>query len=91
VLGQDRLGLFAGPGQRRYSTLHDSFHPGGVLYRGRIVGVWGRKGGAVDVRLQPESIRALGARAESAVLEAIDSEVSSMPIPGATMSVTIDR
>jgi hypothetical protein len=91
VLGQDRLGLFAGPGQRRYSTLHDSFHPGGVLFRGRIVGVWGRKGGAVDVRLEPESIRALGARAEPGVLDAIEAEVSSMPIPGATMSVTIDR
>lgn len=85
VLGQDRDGLFAGPGQRRYSTLHDSFHPGGVLFRGRLVGVWGRKGGAVDVRLDPGLGR--GDRAE--LVAGIEAEVASMPITGVrTVEIT---
>lgn len=83
LFGRDRLGLFVGPGLRPLSELHDTFHPGGVLADGKIIGVWGRHGGTVDVRLVdtvPDSIA-----------EAVEAEALAMPIPGARMSVMISR
>ncbi|WP_152362548.1 DNA glycosylase AlkZ-like family protein [Microlunatus speluncae] len=76
LLGQDRTALFVGPGQRRLSDLHDTFHPGGLLVGGEIVGAWGRRGGRVLLRvpgpLAPET------RA------AVEAEALSMPIPAVT-------
>ena len=83
LFGQDRLGLFIGPGLRPLSQLHDTFHPGGVLADGRIIGVWGRHGGTVDIRIDHTV-------AES-IIEAVEAEALAMPIPGAGMSVTISR
>ncbi|WP_256855789.1 DNA glycosylase AlkZ-like family protein, partial [Ornithinimicrobium cryptoxanthini] len=81
LLGQDRTGRFVGPGLRPLSPLHDTFHPNGVLVDGRIVGVWGRKGGKVDVRIDAGLPRR--------TVEAIEAEALSLPIPGVTMSVTV--
>ena len=81
LLGQDRTGLFVGPGLRPLSPLHDSFHPNGVLVDGRIVGVWGRKHARVDVRIY--------AGLPGRTVEGIEAEALSLPIPGVTMSVTV--
>ena len=83
LFGQDRLGLFIGPGLRPLSGLRDSFHPGGVLAAGKIIGVWGRHGGVVDVRVERGT--------PMSTMEAVETEALTMPIPGATMSVTITR
>jgi hypothetical protein len=81
LLGQDRTQLFVGPGLRRHSTLHDTFHPNGLLVDGAIAGAWGRRGGRVSVRAVgplPESLR-----------RAIRDEAESMPIPGAVVTVDL--
>ncbi|SDT36035.1 DNA glycosylase AlkZ-like family protein [Microlunatus soli] len=81
LLGQDRSGLFVGPGQKRLSDRHDSFHPGGVLLGRTVVGAWGRRGGRVDVRLS--------AALSGPERELVEAEALAMPIPRATMSITI--
>lgn len=83
LFGQDRTGRFVGPGQRPLCDLHDRFHPGGVMWDGRVVGSWGRRGGRVDIRV-PQS---LGGTAR----QAIEEEALGMPIPGAMMSAVINR
>ena len=81
LFGQDRYGLFVGPGQKPLIDLHDWYHPHGLMLNGEIRGAWGRKGGKVDVRTAgPLSDQ------DRAALEA---EAQSMPIPGATMSVIV--
>ncbi|HET6292758.1 MAG TPA: crosslink repair DNA glycosylase YcaQ family protein [Kribbella sp.] len=81
LFGQDRHGLFIGPGQKQLIHLHDWFHPHGLMLDGKIVGTWGRRGGRVDVKvagpLSPET------RA------AVEAEALSIPIPNATMSIDI--
>jgi Winged helix DNA-binding domain len=82
IYGQDRTRLFVGPGLHRHNALQDTFHPGGLLIDGAIVGAWGRRGGRVSVK---------AAGPLSASLQcAIRDEAESMPIPGAavTMSLT---
>jgi hypothetical protein len=79
LLGRDRTGLFAGPGLRPLDPTADTFHPGGVLVDGRVVGSWGRRGGRVDVRLSRP--------VAPAVREAVEVEALSLPVPGARMSV----
>ncbi len=81
LLGRDRTGLYVGPGLRPLSPLHDSFHPGGVLVDGAVRGVWGRRNGRVDV--------VVDAGLPARDLELIEAEALGMPIPHATMSVTI--
>lgn len=81
LLGQDRTELFVGPGLRRHSALHDTFHPGGLLIDGAIAGTWGRRGGRV-------SVKAVGPLTE-AVRRAIRAEGESMPIPGAAVTVAL--
>jgi hypothetical protein len=81
LLGRDRTQLFVGPGLRRDSALHDTFHPNGLLVDGTIAGAWGRRGGRV-------SIRAVGPLPES-LRRAIRDEAESMPIPGATVTVAL--
>lgn len=81
LLGQDRSGLFVGPGQRRLTDRHDTFHPGGVLLDGAIVGAWGRRGGQVDVQLST----GLSTRDR----ERVEAEALTMPIPRASMSINI--
>jgi hypothetical protein len=81
LLGQDRTGLFAGPGLAAHSPLQDRFHPGGLLVDGRIAGAWGRRGGQVRVRTAgplPAPVRT-----------AIGAEAGSMPIPGHAMTVSL--
>jgi Winged helix DNA-binding domain len=81
LLGQDRTTLFVGPGLRRESALHDTFHPNGLLIDGSIVGAWGRRGGRVSVKAVgplPESLR-----------RAIRDEAESMPIPGAAVTMAL--
>jgi Winged helix DNA-binding domain len=81
LLGQDRTTLFVGPGLRRHSALHDTFHPNGLLIDGAIVGAWGRRGGRVSVKAVgplPESLR-----------RAIRDEAESMPIPGAAVTMVL--
>ncbi|GAB3751062.1 DNA glycosylase AlkZ-like family protein [Microlunatus parietis] len=80
LLGQDRTGLFCGPGQRRWTDLHDTFHPNGLLVGDELVGAWGRRGGRIVVRVAgplPEPVRA-----------DVEAEALAMPIPGATMSIS---
>jgi Winged helix DNA-binding domain len=74
LFGQDRTGLFAGPGLRRHTPLHDSFHPHGLIIDGSIAGAWGRRAGRV-------SVRAFGPL-PAAVRRAMGEEAESMPIPG---------
>ncbi|MFI6831951.1 DNA glycosylase AlkZ-like family protein [Kribbella sp. NPDC050241] len=81
LFGQDRHGLFAAPGQKPRIHLHDWYHPHGLMLNGEIRGAWGRKGGKVDLRTAgplSDQDRA-----------AIEAEALSMPIPGATMTLTI--
>jgi hypothetical protein len=88
LFGQDRTGLFVGPGLsdspglRGHTALRDSFHPNGLVIDGAIAGAWGRRAGRVTVRTSgplPAAIR-----------RAIGEEAESMPIPGTavTMSLT---
>ena len=81
VFGQDKYGLFVGPGVKRRPPRYDTFHPNGVVVDGEMVGAWGRRGGRVDVRLgTPLSVEARAAVTEEAL---------SMPIPGQALSVEI--
>lgn len=71
LLGRDRTGLFVGPGLRPLTPAADTFHPGGVLVDGRVVGAWGRRAGDVDVVLSnpvPDAAQA-----------ALEREVAAMP------------
>jgi hypothetical protein len=80
LLGQDRSGLFAGPGLKRHTPLQDSFHPNGVLVDGRIIGAWGRRGGHVRVKVAgtlPKRTR-----------DAITAEAASFPVTGACVQIT---
>ena len=87
LLGQDRTGLFVGPGQRRRTDLHDTFHPGGLLVGDELIGAWGRRGGRLMLRVPgplDEETRA-----------AVEAEALAMPIPQtngsahAAMSLTV--
>jgi hypothetical protein len=81
IFGQDRHGLFVGPGVKRRPPLYDTFHPNGVILDGEIIGAWGRRSGRFDVLIaQPLS-------AEER--EAITAEALSTPIPGATPTIEI--
>jgi hypothetical protein len=82
LFGQDRHGLFVGPGQKRRTHLHDWFHPHGLMLDGTIVGAWGRRAGHVKVRV----MGSLSAASRAAV----EAEALSIPIPDATMSVDIE-
>jgi hypothetical protein len=81
IFGQDRTGLFVGPGLRRHTPLYDTFHPNGLLVDGSIVGSWGRRAGRV-------SVKAFGPL-PSALRRAICAEAESMPIPGAAVTVSL--
>lgn len=81
LLGQDRHGLFAGPGGSKHLNLYDTFHPNGLLLDGNLVGMWGRRGGHVDLKY--------AGRLSPAARRAIEPEALSMPIPGATQSLSI--
>jgi hypothetical protein len=81
LFGQDPTQLFVGPGLRRHTALHDTFHPNGLLIDGAIAGAWGRRGGRVGVKAVgslPEFLR-----------RAIRAEAESMPIPGAAVTMTL--
>jgi hypothetical protein len=83
LFGQDRTGLFVGPGLRRHTALHDTFHPGGLVIDGTIAGAWGRRAGRVSVRTSvpvSESVR-----------RAIVDEAESMPIPGTAVTVSLSE
>ncbi|GAA3538222.1 DNA glycosylase AlkZ-like family protein [Kribbella ginsengisoli] len=81
LLGQDRHGLFVGPGGSKHLPLYDTFHPNGLLADGRLVGMWGRRDGRIDVKhVGPP---AAGVRAQ------VEVEALSMPIPGAEMTLSI--
>jgi hypothetical protein len=81
LLGQDRTGLFAGPGRVGPRPPFDWNHPSGLLVDGRLVGSWGRRGGRIDVRLW----RPLSPKAKAAV----EAEARTFPIPDAEISVQI--
>jgi hypothetical protein len=81
LLGQDRHGLFVGPGGSKHLPLHDTFHPNGLLLDGRLVGMWGRRGGRLDVK----HVGTLSADARAQV----EVEALTMPIPGARMTLSI--
>jgi Winged helix DNA-binding domain len=81
LFGQDQRGLFVGPGLRRHTALHDSFHPNGLVIDGTVAGTWGRRGGRVRVR----AAGPLG----PAIRHAIGDEAESMPVPGAAVSVSV--
>jgi hypothetical protein len=81
VLGQDRTGLFVGPGEKRHSPRQDSFHRNGLLVDGQVVGAWGRRGGQVNIRVSGPLT--------DVTRRAIREEAETMPIPGATISVSL--
>lgn len=81
LFGQDATGLFAGPGLRRHSAVQDTVHPNGLLVDGRIAGAWGRRGGRVTIKAaEPLS---------GSLREAVHAEAESMPIPLATVTVSL--
>jgi hypothetical protein len=81
LFGQDRTGLFAGPGKNDHSPLQDWFHQHGLVLDGRIEGAWGRRGGRVRIRVA-------GSLASS-TRDAIHAEAESMPIPNADITVSL--
>jgi hypothetical protein len=81
LFGQDRHGLFIGPGLKKRTRLHDSFHPNGLVLDGEIAGTWGRRGGCVDVKV----VGPLSKETRCAV----ESEALSIPIPGVKSSIKI--
>lgn len=82
LLGQDRSGLFVGPGLAEHSPAQDRFHPNGLLVDGRVVGAWGRRGGRVDIRVTEQLA--------GATRDAVVAEASSLPIPGVEMTVELN-
>ncbi len=83
IFGQDKYGLFVGPGVKRRPPRYDTFHPNGVVVDGEMVGAWGRRGGRVDV--------VLGTPLSAEARVAVTAEALSMPIPGAALSVEISE
>jgi hypothetical protein len=81
LFGQDRTGLFVGPGLRPHTPLHDTFHPHGLLIDGTVAGAWGRRAGRV-------SVRTIGPL-PPAVRRTVRDEAESMPIPGATVTMSL--
>jgi hypothetical protein len=81
IFGQDRTRLFVGPGLHQHTPLHDTFHPGGLVIDGRVAGAWGRRAGRVSVRTS--------GGLPAAVRRAVAGEAESMPIPGATVTVSL--
>ena len=81
LLGQDRSGLYAGPGLARHSPLLDWFHPHGLLVDGAIAGTWGRRGGQVSIRT--------AGPLDPATRAAVLAEAATLPVPGATVTVDI--
>ncbi|HKD88978.1 MAG TPA: crosslink repair DNA glycosylase YcaQ family protein [Streptosporangiaceae bacterium] len=81
IFGQDRTGLFVGPGLLHRTALHDTFHPNGLVIDGSIAGAWGRRAGRV-------TIRAFGPL-PAAIRRAIRDEAESMPIPGTTVAMSL--
>lgn len=81
LLGQDRHGLFAGPGGSKHRPLYDTFHPNGLLLDGQLTGMWGRRGGKIHLKYAGPPTPATRA--------AIEAEALSMPIPGVTPTLEI--
>jgi hypothetical protein len=79
LFGQDRAGLFVGPGLRQHCPQQDTFHPNGVMVNGEVIGAWGRRGGRVTVKL--------GGGVSAATRRSIIDEAERMPIPEATVTV----
>jgi len=83
LFGQDRTGLFVGPGLRQHISLHDTFHPNGLVIDGSLAGAWGRRGGRVTIKV----FGPLPAGVQSAVRD----EAESMPIPGTAVTVALSE
>ena len=83
LFGQDRTGLFVGPGLRQHTLLHDTFHPNGLVIDGRVAGAWGRRAGRV-------TIKAFGPL-PAGVRSAIGDEAESMPIPGTAVTAALSE
>jgi hypothetical protein len=83
LFGQDRTGLFVGPGARRKPPGRDSFHSHGVLVDGELAGAWGRSQGKIRVRLA----RLL----TTDQLDLLEHEALTMPIPNARMSYELEH
>jgi hypothetical protein len=81
IFGQDKHGLFVGPGVKRRPPRYDTFHPNGVILDGELAGAWGRRGGRIDVLV--------ATRLSAEKRAAVTAEALSMPIPGAATSVEI--
>ncbi len=77
LFGHDRSGLFVGPGRGPERPGFDTFHPHGLVVDGAVVGMWGRRGGRVDLRV--------GGALAPRVRRELEAEVAALPIPGATM------
>jgi winged helix DNA-binding protein len=80
LFGVDRTRTFVAPSREARPPFYDTFHPHGLVVDGTVVGSWGRRQGAVDVRV--------GANCPARVRSAIEAEALSLPIPRARMSVT---
>ncbi|MBO0826979.1 MAG: winged helix DNA-binding domain-containing protein [Streptosporangiales bacterium] len=78
LLGQDRTGLFVGPGLAQHSPAQDTYHPNGLLVDGRV----GPARGRVDVRATEPL--------PTATRDAVVAEALSLPVPGVEMSVRVN-
>jgi hypothetical protein len=83
LFGQDRTGLFVGPGKGEHSALQDWSHPNGLVVDGRVVGAWGRRGGRVSIKV--------AAPLTASIRQTIEGEASSMPIPDAQVTVSFSE
>lgn len=85
LFGVDKTGLFAAPQRQADWSTIDNHHPHKLVVDGAIAGRWGRRAGRVVVKVNPD----VYATADSALLESIEAEALSMPIPNAEMTVEI--
>jgi hypothetical protein len=81
LFGVDRTRTFVAPSRDAKPPYYDTFHPHGLLVDGRVIGSWGRRQGAVDVRI--------GEGHSARVRSRIEAEALSLPISRARMSVKI--
>lgn len=85
LFGVDKTGVFVAPQRQTNWSTHDNHHPHPLVVNGRIAGHWGRRAGRTVVKLTPS----LYATADAALLETIEAEALSFPIPNAETSVEI--
>ncbi|GAB3406147.1 hypothetical protein GCM10027569_16260 [Flindersiella endophytica] len=85
LFGVDKTGVFVAPQRRIDWSTYDSHHPHPLVVDGEVAGRWGRRAGRTVVKLNPDRYATAG----DALLESIEAEALSFPIPNAETTVEI--